>query len=147
MVRGHVTFLDSHERTLSTRPPFDPLESTRSGPRGEGTAGEWGQENPIPMSPFLCHDLMSMQALTGDGVNDGNTDGHRFASLSQMGTDSGGGRSMKNGDEGSSRPNAGRVGKKIGGRKRNQRCVFLHWEWSYFTWQRGARVIQSSRDR
>jgi hypothetical protein len=24
--------------------------------RGEGKAGEWGQENPIPLSPFLCPD-------------------------------------------------------------------------------------------
>jgi hypothetical protein len=39
------------------------------------------------MSPFFCHDLMPMRALTGDGVNNWNTDGHRFASLSQMGTD------------------------------------------------------------
>lgn len=29
---------------------------------------------------------------------------------------------------------------------RNRVSVFLHWVWSYFTWQRGARVIQSSRD-
>jgi NADH dehydrogenase len=29
---------------------------------------------------------------------------------------------------------------------RNRVSVFLHWMWSYFTWQRGARVIQSSRD-
>lgn len=29
---------------------------------------------------------------------------------------------------------------------RNRVSVFLHWAWSYFTWQRGARVIQSSRD-
>jgi len=29
---------------------------------------------------------------------------------------------------------------------RNRVVVFLHWVWSYFTWQRGARVIQSSRD-
>ena len=28
---------------------------------------------------------------------------------------------------------------------RNRISVFLHWVWSYFTWQRGARVIQSSR--
>ncbi len=26
---------------------------------------------------------------------------------------------------------------------RNRASVFLHWVWSYFTWQRGARVIQS----
>lgn len=29
---------------------------------------------------------------------------------------------------------------------RNRVSVFLHWAWSYFTWHRGARVIQSSRD-
>lgn len=29
---------------------------------------------------------------------------------------------------------------------RNRLSVFLHWVWSYFTWQRGARVIQSSRE-
>ncbi|MDH4444073.1 MAG: NAD(P)/FAD-dependent oxidoreductase [Akkermansiaceae bacterium] len=29
---------------------------------------------------------------------------------------------------------------------RNRISVFLHWAWSYFTWQRGARVIQSSRN-
>jgi NADH dehydrogenase len=29
---------------------------------------------------------------------------------------------------------------------RNRISVFLHWVWSYFTWQRGARVIQSPRD-
>ena len=29
---------------------------------------------------------------------------------------------------------------------RNRISVFLHWVWSYFTWQRGARVIQSSRN-
>ncbi|MDI1311812.1 NAD(P)/FAD-dependent oxidoreductase [Prosthecobacter sp.] len=29
---------------------------------------------------------------------------------------------------------------------RNRVSVFLHWAWSYCTWQRGARVIQSSRD-
>jgi len=29
---------------------------------------------------------------------------------------------------------------------RNRISVFFHWVWSYFTWQRGARVIQSSRD-
>lgn len=28
---------------------------------------------------------------------------------------------------------------------RNRVSVFLHWVWSYFTWQRGARVIQSPR--
>jgi NADH dehydrogenase len=28
---------------------------------------------------------------------------------------------------------------------RNHISVFLHWVWSYFTWQRSARVIQSSR--
>ncbi len=28
---------------------------------------------------------------------------------------------------------------------RNRASVFLHWVWSYFTWQRGARVIQSSQ--
>jgi hypothetical protein len=39
----------------------------------------------IPMSPFFCHDLMPMRAMTGDGVNDWNADGHRFASLTQMG--------------------------------------------------------------
>jgi NADH dehydrogenase len=27
---------------------------------------------------------------------------------------------------------------------RNRASVFLHWVWSYFTWQRGARVVQSS---
>ena len=27
---------------------------------------------------------------------------------------------------------------------RNRASVFLHWVWSYFTWQRGARVIQSA---
>ena len=30
---------------------------------------------------------------------------------------------------------------------RNRVSVFLHWVWSYFTWQRGARVIQSPRDQ
>jgi len=30
---------------------------------------------------------------------------------------------------------------------RNRVSVFLHWVWSYFTWQRGARVIQSPRER
>jgi CRISPR-associated endonuclease/helicase Cas3 len=39
--------------------------------------------------------IWSGWALTGDGVNDWNTDGHRFASLSQMETDSGGGRPLK----------------------------------------------------
>ena len=29
---------------------------------------------------------------------------------------------------------------------RNRVSVFLHWVWSYFTWQRGARVIQSPRN-
>jgi len=29
---------------------------------------------------------------------------------------------------------------------RNRVSVFLHWVWSYCTWQRGARVIQSSRN-
>lgn len=29
---------------------------------------------------------------------------------------------------------------------RNRVSVFLHWAWSYCTWQRGARVIQSPRD-
>jgi NADH dehydrogenase len=29
---------------------------------------------------------------------------------------------------------------------RNRVSVFLHWMWSYFTWQRGARVIQSPRN-
>lgn len=29
---------------------------------------------------------------------------------------------------------------------RNRISVFLHWVWSYFTWQRGARVIQSPRE-
>ena len=29
---------------------------------------------------------------------------------------------------------------------RNRISVFLHWVWSYFTWQRGARVIQSPRN-
>ncbi len=29
---------------------------------------------------------------------------------------------------------------------RNRFSVFLHWVWSYCTWERGARVIQSSRD-
>jgi NADH:ubiquinone reductase (H+-translocating) len=29
---------------------------------------------------------------------------------------------------------------------RNRVSVFLHWVWSYFTWQRGARVIPSSSD-
>jgi NADH dehydrogenase len=29
---------------------------------------------------------------------------------------------------------------------RNRASVFLHWVWSYFTWQRGARVIQSTSD-
>jgi NADH dehydrogenase len=29
---------------------------------------------------------------------------------------------------------------------RNRFSVFLHWVWSYFTWQRGARVIQSPRN-
>jgi NADH:ubiquinone reductase (H+-translocating) len=29
---------------------------------------------------------------------------------------------------------------------RNRVSVFLHWVWSYCTWQRGARVIQSSLD-
>ncbi len=29
---------------------------------------------------------------------------------------------------------------------RNRVTVFLHWFWSYCTWQRGARVIQSSQD-
>jgi NADH dehydrogenase len=28
---------------------------------------------------------------------------------------------------------------------RNRVSVFLHWVWSYFTWERGARVIQSPR--
>lgn len=28
---------------------------------------------------------------------------------------------------------------------RNRAVVFLHWVWSYVTWQRGARVIQSSQ--
>ena len=28
---------------------------------------------------------------------------------------------------------------------RNRASVFLHWMWSYFTWQRGARVIQSPK--
>jgi NADH dehydrogenase len=30
---------------------------------------------------------------------------------------------------------------------RNRVSVFLHWVWSYFTWQRGARVIQSSVEK
>jgi NADH dehydrogenase len=25
---------------------------------------------------------------------------------------------------------------------RNRISVFIHWVWSYFTWQRGARIIQ-----
>jgi NADH dehydrogenase len=25
---------------------------------------------------------------------------------------------------------------------RNRVSVFVHWTWSYFTWQRGARIIQ-----
>jgi NADH dehydrogenase len=25
---------------------------------------------------------------------------------------------------------------------RNRASVFLHWVWSYFTWERGARIIQ-----
>jgi NADH dehydrogenase len=25
---------------------------------------------------------------------------------------------------------------------RNRINVFIHWVWSYFTWQRGARIIQ-----
>jgi NADH:ubiquinone reductase (H+-translocating) len=29
---------------------------------------------------------------------------------------------------------------------RNRFSVFLHWAWSYCSWERGARVIQSSRD-
>jgi NADH dehydrogenase len=29
---------------------------------------------------------------------------------------------------------------------RNRFSVFFHWVWSYCTWERGARVIQSSRD-
>jgi hypothetical protein len=29
----------------------------RPGRRGEGAAGEWGRENRIPLSPFLCPDL------------------------------------------------------------------------------------------
>ena len=30
---------------------------------------------------------------------------------------------------------------------RNRVSVFLHWVWSYFTWQRGARVIQSGVEK
>jgi NADH dehydrogenase len=29
---------------------------------------------------------------------------------------------------------------------RNRLSVFFHWTWAYFTWERGARVIQSTRD-
>lgn len=29
---------------------------------------------------------------------------------------------------------------------RNRATVFLHWVWSYFTWQRGARIIESGRN-
>lgn len=104
---------------------YDPttLQLAKSAP----TVGKERQENRIPLSPFLCHDSMPMRALTGDGVNDSNTDGHRFAALSQIGTDWGGGRPLKNSDEGSSRstgrfrfPNplwgftSGRSGSKLG---------------------------------
>ena len=29
---------------------------------------------------------------------------------------------------------------------RNRAAVFLHWVWSYFTWQRGARIIEGGRN-